>query len=366
MTRAIRIYFIVSVLTFALTSHAQSRVNIPEIGKDPRGEVELVVCSQNLHSYGTPAASAARNGISQSEFQEQEKALVVRFGTVDCDVVAVQEILARNEESGKKVLRTLADILKARTGRFYDVAVGSSSDPNLRNGYLVAKDRAEILNMLSYTKVELPKISAEQKPRLFTRGPYEIQIQVKPRGEDKSRTVTLVNMHFKSKAGAAGDPTGLEWETYRMEMAEGLRRIIESRHKRSLYSAETPLIVLGDRNANFDLASAKILEGSLSLEDFKSDGNCRLSKRGVPLCKPNIAAPQLLFSVLTSDPEVKNQPGTFQYKNVYSWIDDILLPADTLRLAWTTFDTPGNYDSGVVYEPSASLDHAMTYVRLNW
>jgi len=362
---------IVAVVVFAIlinstVVNAETKKKPVDPNQDPRGPVELVVCSQNLNNYGSPNGTAARLGISPSEFQEKENAIVTRIAKTHCDVVALQEVLARNEEDGKKILKNLAEKLRERTGRFYEPAIGTSTEPSLRNGYLVAKDRAEITNTLSYSKVELPRLAADQKPRLFTRGPLEMQITVKAVGDGKPRTVTLINLHFKSKAGSMGDPTGLEWETYRMEMAEGLRRIIENRHKRALTSAESPLIVLGDRNANFDLASAKILEGALSLQDFQTEGGCRLSKRGVPICKPGVRSAQILYSVLTTDPKMKQQPGTFVYKKVFSWIDDILLPAEALPLAWKEFDVSGRYDSGVVSEPEAASDHSLIYVKLNW
>ena len=126
------------------------------------------------------------------------------------------------------------------------------------------------------------------------------------------------------------------------------------------------LLVLGDRNSNFDSASAKILDGILSLKQFQGSAPCRLSKRGAPLCKAGAAQPQKLFSVLTSDPRTKERQGTYHYKGIYSWIDDILMPASALPFAWEGPTSTGKYDSGVLYEPSAASDHALIWVRLNW
>jgi hypothetical protein len=233
-------------------------------------------------------------------------------------------------------------------------------------GFIVAEDRAQIVNTLSYAKVELPKLVAKQKPRLFARTPLEIQLLVSGRENDVSKTITLVNFHFKSKRGGEGDPTGLEFETYRMEMGEALRRIVERRHKQAFARGNSILMLLGDRNSNFDVASAKILDGSLSLSNFQNDGACRLSKRGVPLCKAGASLPQRLFSVLTSNKSVFRLPGTFSYKGEYSWLDDILMPAESLPYAWRSAFQEAQYDSGVVYSPKDASDHAMVYVRLNW
>jgi hypothetical protein len=126
------------------------------------------------------------------------------------------------------------------------------------------------------------------------------------------------------------------------------------------------LIVLGDRNSNFDTASARILEGTLALKHFQEEGGCRLSKRGVPLCKQGTALPQRLFSVLLGDPQTKLQPGTFRFKKEYSWLDDILMPLESLRYTWRSFDNSESYDCGVVNEPGLASDHALVYVKLNW
>jgi hypothetical protein len=116
------------------------------------------------------------------------------------------------------------------------------------------------------------------------------------------------------------------------------------------------LLVMGDRNSNYDVASAKILEGVLALESFQSEGPCRMSKRGVPLCKAGSAFPGKLFSVLTGDPQTRLLPGTFQYKNVFSWLDDILMPPPSLEHALAYADESGDYASGVEWSPTEASD----------
>ena len=351
---------------FTAQVNGQTRTSSGKVFADPRGEPQLTVCSQNLNNYGFFHTTAGRLNISEEAYQIKERALAERIVKTGCDVVAVQEVFAPNEEAGREVLRQLAKRLRFSGGRIFDVSAGSSNDDNIRNGFLLAKDRAEIINTLSYSKVELPKISDKQKPRFFLRSPYEIQIAVKPRELGSPKTVTLINIHFKSKSGSGKDPTELEWETYRMEMSEAVRRIVEVRHRGSIARGDNLLLVVGDRNSHFDTASSKILEGSLTLADFKMDSYCRLSKRGTPLCQPGASSSQVLFSVLTENPRTKMLPGTYRYRNIFSWIDDILMPVESLPFAWAQYDTAGEYDSGVVYEPAEASDHAMVYVRLYW
>jgi endonuclease/exonuclease/phosphatase family metal-dependent hydrolase len=356
-----------SALLLAARVGAQSRSNVLDSTADPRGEPELVVCSQNLANYGSIGDMIRRTpGMNADDGVEKEIAIAKRVAAAGCDIVAVQEVLGRDEAAARKALLKLAQRLRVYTNRFYDVVTGPTNDPVLRNGFLFAKDRGEVLTRVSYFKVELPKLVEDEKPRLFSRGPLEIQFVAKPRGGAPAKTITLVTFHFKSKHGGGGDPAQLEWETYRMEMAEALRRVVLNRHLAALGSAETLLLLLGDRNSNFDAASAKILDGTLTLGDFQGDGVCRLSKRGVPLCQAGTPGVPKLFSVLTLDPKTKLSPGSFRNKNEYSWIDEILMPQEALRSAWEGYDSVGDFNSGVIYEPRKASDHAMVYVKLQW
>ena len=363
-----RVVFLITALLLIQSANAQVRTNDLATGLDPRGPPELTICSQNLENYGIFSEAAARTpGFTQSDLSRKDDALGTRFARANCDVIAVQELLGKTKESAEAGAAQLARVAQKYTGRLFEARVGETNDMVSREAYLVARDRAEIVSTLSYARVELPKIAEDkQKPRLFSRGPLEVQLRVKGIEESRERIVTLVNLHFKSKAGSSKDPTQLEWETYRMEQAEALRRIVEDRHANAFESAVSPLIVLGDRNADSQLASAKILTGNLDLSAFQGNAACRLGKQGTPLCQAGVAKPQILFSVLTSDPQTKLLSGTFSYKNEFSWIDDILMPAANLPLAWENPGVAGDFMSGVIYKPSAASDHALVWASLNW
>jgi len=357
------------VLVLFCGREVSAQLRVPPGGEtvDPRGPSEVTICTQNLENYGSYEDSARRKvGLTVEDYRIKEAALAERFRTARCDVIAVQELVGKTEAAARKALERLARVIQRDSGRVFDPRVAPSNDPNLRNGYLVARDRAEIVNTVSYYRVELPKTSLRQKQRFFSRGPFEIQLQVKPRGGGTAKNVVLVTFHFKSQGGKIADPAGLQWETYRMEMAEALRRVVETRHASSFGSGETLLVLLGDRNSDFDMASARVLEGTVTLKDFQGKGVCRLSKRGVPLCAAGTFAPQRLFSVLTTDPQTRHSQGTYRLKGAYSWLDEITVPAETLRFAWSRFDSEGDYDSGVMTKPSQASDHALAYVRLNW
>lgn len=339
----------------------------PVLVADPRGEPDLVVCSQNLKMLGVFDSSKLKTApTAYAEHEDRVLGLARRMADKHCDVIAVQEVMGKNEDAATAALKQLSTQLQEITNRVYTLRVAPIAEGGMTVGFLIADDRATILSTLSYAKVELPRLVQKEKPRVFPRTPLEVQLQVKSRDSEISKIVSVVNMHFKSKRGGAADPTGLEWETYRMQMSEALRRIVERRHKQAFASGESILLVVGDRNSNFDTASARVLEGILALSKFKSDGGCRLSKRGVPLCQAEASLPQRLFSVLTSNRSVASLPGTFLYKEEYSWLDDILMPAESLRYCWKTATSEGSYNSGVVYSPKNASDHAMVWAALNF
>lgn len=361
----LRAFFICAVLCSASLA-AETRSNVIDPTADPRGEPDVTICSQNLENFGSYEDSKVRNpGLSSDDFQQKELALARRIASKGCDIVAVQEVLGKDDDKALAALKELTSTLKRITNRVYEARVGPTLDKFSHVGFLTAVDRVEVMNHLSYAKVELPKLLANEKPRLFIRAPFEIQVSVRAPG-GPAKSISLINFHFKSRRGSSGDPAELEWETYRMAMAEAIRRIAELRHARAFSSGESMLVLLGDRNSHFDCASARILEGSLVLKQFQEGGVCRLSKRGVPLCQAGSNLPAKLFSVLTSDPQTKLLPGTEQFKEEYSWLDDILMPSESLRYAWERFDTGGDYNSGVVYTDRHASDHAMVWVKLNW
>jgi hypothetical protein len=334
---------------------------------DGRGRVDLTVCGQNLKLFGTFDVMRRRDQkLTRMAYSLKKQELVERFVTAKCDVVGVQEVVGSDDAETEAAMKELVEEIRKRTNRFFEYRVAPPAEGKMTIGFLVASDRAEIMHTLSYARVELPRIQKKQRPRVFSRTPLEIQLAVKSRESDVVKNVSIINFHFKSKRGGEGDPTGLEWETYRMEMAEALRRIVEIRHKDAFASGRSLLLVLGDRNSNFDVATARILEGSLTLASFSENGACRLSKRAVPICTSGAGLPRRLFSVLTTDEGLRSRPGTFEYRGEYSWLDEIAAPAETLPFAWQTPFSEGDYDSGVVYEPKTASDHALVYVRLNW
>ena len=151
----------------------------PALGADPRGLHELTVCSQNLKLLGTFATTKQKNiKYTEREHEEKIEDLVQRFLSVKCDVIGVQEVLGVNTAAAEAALQPLVDRLRKVANRTYQIRVSPPAEGGMTVGFLVAEDRAIIGSTLSYARVELPKLVAKQRPRLFSRAPLEVQLLV--------------------------------------------------------------------------------------------------------------------------------------------------------------------------------------------
>jgi endonuclease/exonuclease/phosphatase family metal-dependent hydrolase len=334
---------------------------------DPRKSAEVTICSQNLENFGLQKETLAiKPELGAIGYQKKLTGLIERFKVAKCDVIALQEVLGKTEAEAKSALDFLASELQKHVKRPFEARVSPVGDGRIRTGFIVALDRVSIENLVSFGRLELPKLDPQEKPTIFERVPLEIQLSVRGQEGSEDKILTLLNFHLKSKSGAAGDAAALEFETVRMQMAEALRKIIELRHSQALEDEENILVLLGDRNSDSLSASAKILDGSLALMDFQQEGACRLSKKGLPLCQTEKRRAQKLFSPLTLDKHTSGIAGTYFYKEEGVWIDDILLTPAGLSLARVSVYDLEDYDTGTISNPKVASDHSLVFVRLNW
>ncbi len=342
---------------------AQSRTILSRQEDDPRGAEDLVICSQNLQMFGTlKSVKREMKGMTQARYDKKVNGLIERFTSEECDIIGVQELLGKPGKGLEDGIDVLIERL-AKEGRSYGYIYGEGEDRFIRVGYLYAKDKVTPVRINSYRRVELPRLLANNRPQFYLRAPLEVEFAV--RGE-KPKKIVVVNIHFKSQAGGKGDPAQLDWEAVRMEMAEGLRRVLAQRYKDDIMTGKRPVIIIGDRNSHLDSASAMILEGRLRLSDFSENGSCRISSKGIALCRGGTGRGQVFSSVLTTDPQTGKLEGSHFYKGQGSWLDDILLTTTSLRYARKSITREGDYDSGLISEPKDASDHAMAYVKLNW
>ncbi len=322
-----------------------------------RGAKELRVCTQNLFNY---------NPYNKKKANVQGNALAKRIAFAKCDVVAVQEVLGKTLKKSKAILDTLSKKIEEKTNRSFSSYVGRTHDPRIRNGFLVANDAAKVIALQSLYRSRVPKIDKFGPNRSFIRGPVLLELEVPTKSRDSSCIVTLVVFHLKSKWGYWKDPTKSQYELYRMELAEGLRRLV-TKLRRGRKQAGF-LLILGDRNSQPNSPSAAILSGRNVLNDFisKNSNLCTTSSNLETKCKPDWRYPPKLVDIFASrfrNFGEKYKVWSYRFKGRGRLYDAIYMPQDEV---WVAEDSQGLPTIGVLGKPKGASDHSLLWVDLNW
>jgi hypothetical protein len=151
-----------------------------------------------------------------------------------------------------------------------------------------------------------------------------------------------------------------------MELAEGLRKIIE--RLRAKRQEPGFVLALGDRNSQPDSASAAVLSGTNTLDDFSKDGGklCRTSAKLETTCRPDARNKAFLVDLFASrfrNFGEKYNVWSFKFKGHPRLYDEIYIPEDE---AWIAQDDNGKPMLGVVSRPKRASDHSLMWVDLNW
>lgn len=315
----------------------------------------LTICTQNLHMLGRRQPKDKYKKYKQRK--EQAKELIERFRSAKCDVVALQEVYGETEKEAKRIMTSFVNRANKELERNYFFYLAKTNDKHIRNGFLVDISRAEVEDFESFYRMVLPAFNRYGPIRRFPRGPAGVLLKDKK----TSKKYYVLTYHFKSKVDGWKDLSGLNFELFRIENAEGLRQIVLD--KRKQLGESVNLIALGDRNAHSEAASSHVLSGKLRLEDFQ--GPCMVTKELEPSCQPELSHNGELAAV--SEIAHRNRPGqprvnSYRYKKEVMLYDDIyirpdqktnLLPNEIER----RFGSEGEYNRG--------SDHLLIWVRVN-
>lgn len=315
----------------------------------------VIVCTLNLHNFGKERGEKFRS--------LKASLLAERIVNGKCDIVGVQEISAKRTDFALKLCSLLTSKLEELTFSSWDCIVGDATEGEHRPGFVFKKKFIELVKAYSLRNVELPKLVDLDKPSSFQRVPLQADFKVK--FTNTTRALTILNIHFKSKAGAKDDPLDLKWETVRMEQAEGLRQYVEKEILKS-QKLRVPVLILGDRNSDFSSPSFKILTGQLKLEDFKGKAPCRVSKSLRAVCLTEIEREPNFVSATALNRSVITSGGTFFYKKKGYFFDDILIDVYHSELVKKRQFSTQDWHSGIVWEPAEASDHALVWAKLVW
>jgi hypothetical protein len=316
------------------------------------------ICSQNLHNFASLAEASRRSNLTKLDWLSQRVALIKRLIRSRCDVVAFQELLNKDRSSTIAELFRLIVALKILTRQNHRFEFSTSQDPALGLGFLYRSDLFRRIQAEDLSGLELPKLHAQAKPVRASRGPLRIILESKCY---RPLQFDLFNIHLKSKSPKSGyDASGHAFEIQRMLQAAGIHKLVVNQTKDVLAGMPTLRAILGDRNSTPDSASAKLLEGRLDMDDFKT-GKCPVSKSGFPYCA-DTAIPRFI-SVFGGLDGRYPRWGSFEYKGAASWIDDILIDRESPLVPWHRYMT---INSGLVKAYSPASDHALVYADILW
>jgi endonuclease/exonuclease/phosphatase family metal-dependent hydrolase len=316
---------------------------------------QLIICSQNLERFGS---HTGLDGMTQESY------LVQRFIEAKCDIIAVQEIFGAADKVAELNLNQLAKSLSKKSNREFDHVLGEIGRDQIRNGFLIAKNSARVEKTFSYPEQNLPRLSLAGSPTRFTRPPLAIIIQATPNlasGGASQKKFVLTSFHFKSKVNGWKDRAKTNYETTRMEMAEGLREWVKFLLPQA--GPDGVIFFLGDRNSNERSASAQILRGTRSLDNFRSRA-CWLNDYLEPDCEklpPRAPILSELMSTRYAENPRQDREGTFSFRNNNELIDEIL--TNNLKIARRP---DGSLAVGTTGKFGQGSDHKLVWAELRW
>ena len=319
------------------------------------------VCTQNLYNFGQKFRP--RNGQAfdakkhEKRVRRQEQYLVERITQARCDIIAVQEVIGETKAEARRTLSRLGSALKQVNGDSYSAYVGDTRDRRIRNGFLVKERSGTVRSVTSYANHFLPKLSLGGQGASFSRGPLVLEF------ETHGHTLLVFSVHFKSKFESWKDPTKTKYESLRVEMAAGVRDIV--RLERRKHQSKNPvLLIAGDLNSDRDSATARVLSGELSLDDFR--GDCRISRKLRAYCgekKFREGSFTRLFDLwIKQNPQTAEQY-SYKYKGRGSLIDEMLLSFEHLKLIQQKDDSLSLAMFGRLRKGS---DHKLLVAELDW
>ncbi|MBL7662258.1 hypothetical protein JNK13_05845 [bacterium] len=343
-------YFFLMIVWFLSGSVLQSLA-------DQRGTAELRICSQNLHNFKV---------FERKQYEREAtklKALVERMTTAQCDVIGVQEVGSPSYRLALKNLEALASQLQKTSGDSYKAVVAESIRSPITVGFLVREKAATITGTIDYSKQVLPKLSVLGKPHTGNRGPLLLRLKVPGKNQKPSRPVSLITIHFKSRHDGFKDRSGTNFETLRMEMAEGVRQLAENEVKN--LDSSGIVLILGDRNSEEDSAAAQILTGKLLLSDFQSPQHCLLTRDQDANCNPRIdRTPKFVPIFAEKKKRISGSGfGSIRYNGRVTLIDEILIEAADRDL-FTGQDRQLSGDFIGIFGKGS--DHKLLVSELNW
>lgn len=350
---------------------------------DRRGSAEASFCGVNFNNYGTQSdVNRLLRGNDRALHRKKERSLLKQISRVGCSVVAVQGIMGKDRASATEAMRYFAERLSEDTEQHWESFVGDSNHKLAYNGFLVNTDRVSVINFASHTDKLLPRFGPFQEKK-FLRSPVQLAVRVSSEDGSSFREFILITTDLQ-KALVVRTP---EKEIVRMQQAEAVRQLVEI-SKRETKTVGDPIVILfAERNASRYSATAKLIEGTLYLTEFRNDRNCTLAEdQNGYTCNESRVAPKELFGLLSEGSPAMPDFVREKVGEDYRWkpVDpkalekqrplpaeierttEIYMRQADLPYAWRKDNSPGRYaafsapvDNGLEHSP-------FVWVVINW
>ena len=344
------LYFISTNREFSESHKFKNRINIPGVLSE--SEMQVNICTQNIFRLGD-------KGSESEEFDFQLKYLVDRISEVGCAVVALQEVPGNMDQSTQIVDMLSAKLEEKLNSSHFDKLLGPSNDPYIRNAFIFDANRVKLMRSKSLYHDSLPRFSSRSGPTSYARGPLMAEFEVL--NKNMTKRLVLINYHLKSKSRGFKDKTGLDFEVSRLLSAAGIRERMDEFMRG--HKAEYVEVLLGDRNADYDSASAKVFSGELDMNDFRGNNSCEIVQSGQAVCDAEHYVNPVFMGTLESKNREENENFvTHSYRGRGSILDEIYISKEDFD---RTLDLNGRIRAGVVGEFSKGSDHLLTWVGVD-
>lgn len=331
MAKVIFSLAIASLFLLSATSQSQASTN-------------LRICTQNLQRVGKPPFGRNKDSVAK-----QTQYLVERIIQAKCDIIAVQEVYGKSKTQAADELNRLTKALSDSSGTAFFSLVGESQFDEIRNGFIIKEYTSKVLYSGSPPDGVLPKLNPLQRSRTATRRPFALLLDV----ANTNKHLLLVGIHLKSKVGGFKDSSGLDFETLRMESSEQTREFAQQILSENKKHSEIVAIILGDRNSRDGSATDLILQGALTLNDFREA--CGVNQDLEPTCRPSRPP---LFSP-SIDP--RTNQGSSKYKGEEELIDEIYVTSSYIE---KLRNLKKNLNYGLVGDFFRGSDHKLVWIDL--
>jgi len=281
------------------------------------------VCSQNLYHFGEKAVRARE--------KSQLAYLTKRILRAECDIVAVQEVIGGTESEAATTLSRIAHSWEAAGAEKILSYVGTTKDKFIRNGFLVRSSVGRVVTVKSFLDAPVPSLSPLGPVLFFQRAPMALVLETP--ATKPNRRFWIMNMHQKSRSRGFEDGSGTHYELLRLEMAKGVRDIIEQEEQKE--PDGTIFVITGDRNSDENDASVDVLLGRRELADFSKSGGCKIRKDDRAQCKNESPRPAEFVGLFQHRREKfpgEYPGGTYSFKNRQTALDEFAIREKNLPL----------------------------------